>query len=293
MRPESSDPGVSRVIRFRQAITWACTISFLSILVIVWAWFPTNVARLLAVLALLPFLLPYAFIPFRLYSHNFRAGLSLAVAMGCSLLVPGIMLVRFALIWDRRWWMVGTFGLGVVTQSVLLVLAVRAYIPLPRARRGGTKLFASFIYGLFVFAYFCIAYSPVPGDIVTNESLAKRYLEHSAVTANLDAGEHEGLYPESVGSMGPNPNPKCPTASTDPVSTTAYIFEYRAFQSSSKSQDCGRFKAYTITAGPAVYRKTGLRSFRITNAGLEIHSTSENRPATDSDPVEYARHAPN
>ena len=287
-----SDPDALRVFRFRQALSWACAISFGSILVILSAWFPTDVIGLFVVLAFLPFLLPYAFIPFRLYS-NFRAGLNLAVAIGCSLLVPGIMLVRFALAWDRRWWIVGTFSLGVMMQLFLVSLAIKAYIFLPRVRGVRTELLASITYGLLVFAYFWILYSPVPGDIIMKEGAAKEYLEHSAVTADLDAWQHGGLYPESVGSMGPNPNLKCPTASADPVSPTDYIFEYRGIQPASKSQGCGRFKGYMMTARPAVYRKTGVRSFRITNAGLEIHFTSENRPATDSDPVEYARHAPN
>ena len=292
MSPETSDPDVPSIIRFRQALSLACAISFVSIVVTAWGWF-TDVGPLVVVLALLPFLLPYAFIPFRLYSHNLRAGLNLAIAMGCALLVPGIMLVRFALIWDRRWWIVGNLSLGLVMQVVLIFISIKAYIPLPRVRHGRTKLLASITYGLFVFAWFRFAYSPVPGRIVTNESAAKKYLEGSAVTADLDAWEHGGLYPESVGSMDPNPNPKCTTASKYSVGSTAYIFEYRGIQSLSKSQDCKRFRGYTITARPAVYRKTGVRSFRITNRGFAIHFTSENRPATDSDPFEHVRHDPN
>ena len=47
-----------------------------------------------------------------------------------------------------------------------------------------------------------------------------------------------------------------------------------------------------MTARPAVYRQTGIRSFFVRNRG-EIHFTSENRPANDSDPEDFVRHAPN
>lgn len=293
MRPESTDPGIPNLFRFRQALIWASAISFVSILVTVWAWCPTDVGRLLAVVALLPFLMPYAFIPFRLYGQNLRSGLNLAIAMGCALLVPGVMLVHFAALWDRRWWILGNLSVGLVMQLVLIAVSIKTYIPLPRVRYGRTKLLASFTYGLFVFAYFWIAYSPVPGRIASNEGVAKRYLEDSAVAADLDAFEHGGLYPESVGSMGPSPNPQCTTTSTYPAPSIDYIFEYRGIRPLPNSQDCNRFKGYTITARPAVYRKTGVRSFRITNGGLAIHFTAENRPATDTDSAEYVRHAPN
>jgi hypothetical protein len=32
--------------------------------------------------------------------------------MGSALLVPGIVLIRFALTWDRRWWLLGNLIFG-------------------------------------------------------------------------------------------------------------------------------------------------------------------------------------
>src|SRR5260370_37079616 len=132
MARETSEGTVPAAFRYRQALTWACAISFVSILLTFWAWFPKDQSRLLAVLALLPLLLPYAFIPWRLHSQRLRSGLNLAITMGGALFVPGIMLVRFALTWDRRWWILGTLILGLLMQLVLLVLAVKTYILLPR-----------------------------------------------------------------------------------------------------------------------------------------------------------------
>ena len=295
MARETSEGTVPAAFRYRQALTWACAISFVSILLTFWAWFPKDQSRLLAVLALLPLLLPYAFIPWRLHSQRLRSGLNLAITMGGALFVPGIMLVRFALTWDRRWWILGNLILGLLMQLVLLVLAVKTYILLPRLRHVRLRLLVSMAYGFLLFVLFWLFYSPVPVRITGNESAAMQYLEDSAVAAELDASKHGGLYAESVGSLGPNSNPECTVAPRlmNPVSTTGYLFEYRGIQPSSKSQGCTRFEGFTITARPAVYRQTGIRSFCMRNRNLGIHFTSENRPAKDSDPTDHVRHAPN
>jgi len=141
MAPEASEGTVPAVFRYRQVLTWACAISFVSILLTSWAW--SRESRLLAVTVLLPLLLPYAFIPLRLYSQRSRSGLSLAIAMGGALFVPGIMLVRFALTWDRRWWVVGSLLLASSMQLVLIVLASKTYISLPRLRHARLKFLVS------------------------------------------------------------------------------------------------------------------------------------------------------
>jgi len=295
MAQEASESTVPALFRYRPNLTWACAISSVSILLTFWAWFPKDESRLLAMLPLLLLLLPYAFISLRLYSQRFRSGLNLAISMGGALLVPGIMLVRFALTWDRRWWVVGNLILALLMQLVLIVLGVKTFIQLPPLRHARLKLLVSMAYGFFLFVLFWLFYSPVPARIAANESAAMKYLEDSAIAAELDAWEHEGLYAESVGSSGPNSNPECTVAPRlmNSVSTPGYLFEYRGIQPSSKSQGCTRFEGFTITARPAVYRRTGIRSFCIRNRPLAIHFTSENRPARDSDPTDHVRHAPN
>jgi hypothetical protein len=282
------------VPRYRAELTWACAISSISILLTFWTWFPKD-ERLLAVFPLLPLLLPYAFISLRLYSQGFRSGLNLAISMGSALLVPGIMLIRFALLWDRRWWLLGNLILAALMQLVLIVLAVKTYIHLPPLRHARRKLLVSLAYGFSLFVLFCLFFSPVPARITANESDAMRYLEDSASAVQLDAWEHANLYAGSVGSLGPYANPECTVASRvmDSVSTSGYVFEYRGIPPSSTSQGCTRFEGFSITARPAVYRRTGIRSFCITNRTPAIHFTSENRPARDSDPTDHVRHAPN
>ena len=109
MAPEASEGTVPAVFRYRQVLTWACAISFVSILLTSWAW--SRESRLLAVTVLLPLLLPYAFIPLRLYSGA-QERFESRYCNGRRLFVPGIMLVRFALTWDRRWWVVGSLLLA-------------------------------------------------------------------------------------------------------------------------------------------------------------------------------------
>ena len=217
---------VSSPISVPASLTWASAISFVSILLTFWAWFPKDGDRLLTVLPLLLLLLPYAFISLRLYSQRFRSGLNLAISMGGALLVPGIMLVRFALTWDRRWWVLGNLILALLMQLVLIVLAVKTYIHLPPLRHARLNLLISMAYGFLLFGLFWLFYSPVPVRISANESAAMKYLEDSASAAELDAWKHAGLYAEAVGSSGPNSNPECTVTpySMNYVGTTGLSF---------------------------------------------------------------------
>lgn len=196
---------------------------------------------------------------------------------------------------DRRWWVLGSLILALLMQLVLIVLAVKTYVHLPPLRHARRKLLFSMAYGFFLFVSFWLFYSPIPVRITASESYAMQSLEGSATSAELDAWEHAGLYAGSVGSSGPNTNPECAVAPRLMNSdNTGYLFEYRGIHPSSKSQGCTRFEGFTITARPAVYRQTGIRSFFVRDrTEMAIHFTSENRAANDSDPTDYVRHAPN
>ena len=281
-------------LHYRVVLAFASAVSLASIVITFLIWFPKE-DRALGALVLLPVFIPYVLIPFRLYSQRLRAGLNLAIAMGGALFVPGIMLLLYAVRWDRRWWLVGNLVLTLLMQLLLVVLAVKTYIPLPRLRHSRLKFLVSMAYGFFLFGLFWLFYRPVPLRIEENESDALRYLENSALSAELDAAGHGGLYVESIGGLAPNSHPECTLGPgwKNPVSEPGYVFEYRGIQPSRKSQDCTRFEGFTITARPAVYGQTGVRSFRIKNRDVEVHFTSENRPAMDSDPGTRRRHLPN
>lgn len=270
--------------RYREVLACASAVSFVSILLTFWVWFPKDESRLLGMLALLPVLLPYQFIPLRLYGQSLRSGLTLAITMGCALVVPGVYLVRFAITWDSRWWVLGNLIVALLMQLVLIVVGVRAYIDLPRLPRAGLKVLAGPAYGFLLFALFLWLRSPVPGYIRKNEHSAMKYLHTAAVAAFLDAEQHGRLYPEALGRLGPNSSRAC-TVELD-LPTDGYVLEYRGTQPSSTFQGCTRFEGYTMTARPVTFGKTGIRSFRIGTGNLSIHFTSENRPARATDPVD-------
>jgi hypothetical protein len=270
--------------RYREMLACASAASLVAVLLIFWAWFPKDESRLLGLLVLLPVFLPYAFIPLRLYGQRLRSGLTLAITMGCALVVPGIYLVRFAITWDSRWWVFGNLIVALLMQLVLIVVGVKAYIRFPRLPRADLKVLAGPAYGFSLFALFFSLYSPVPLYITKNEHSAMKYLETAAVVAFLDAEQHGRLYPEALGSLGPNSNRACTAGLNFPPN--GYVFEYCGAQPSSTFQGCTRFQGFTMSARPVTFGKTGIRSFCVDGRSLSIHFTSENRPARTTDPVD-------
>ncbi len=229
--------------RYRRVLAWASAISFVSILMTFWGWFPAGESRLFGLLLLLLVLLPYAFIPLCLYSQKLRSGLNLALAMGCASCIPGIYLVRFAFTGDRRLWILSNLILALSMQPILIVTAVKIHIYLPRLKHARLKLLVNLAYGFFLFVLFWLFYSAVPFQINKNEHSAMKYLAFSAVAAFEDAHEHEGLYPEAFGNLGPNSSPECTSAPhvIDHGNPTGYLFEYHGIQPTT-FQGCSRFK---------------------------------------------------
>src|SRR5262252_6418276 len=125
-------------LHYRVVLAFASAVSLASIVITFLIWFPKE-DRPLGALVLLPVFIPYVLIPLRLYRQRLRAGLNLAIAMGGALFVPGIMLLLYAVRWDRRWWLVGNLVLTLLMQLLLVVLAVKTYIPLPRLRHSRLK----------------------------------------------------------------------------------------------------------------------------------------------------------
>src|ERR1700751_3090962 len=147
---------------YPEVLAGASAVSFVSILITFYAWFPKDECYLLGVLALLPVCLPYAFIPLRLYGRRLRSGVTLAMTMVYVLVVPGIYLVRFAITWYNRWWVLGNLIVALLMQLVLCIGGVKAYMGLPRFPRTDMKGLAGPAYGFFLIALFLWGYSPVP-----------------------------------------------------------------------------------------------------------------------------------
>ena len=272
----------------RRILTWASIVTLVCILDVSWSWTPFG-EKLLGLFALLPLLLPYGFIPLRLHSRRLRSGLTLAFAMGCALLIPGIYLLRFALTWDKRWWILGNLILGLLMQPVLIVIAAKTFFSMPTVRHGRVQLLGNLAYGFLLFGSFWSLYSPVPGYIRDNEHFAMRYLSACAFSALLDAHKHGGLYPTGFANLAPSSKPRCmsngPWVINPTNPTQGYSWEYSGSTSSSTVDGCTRFKRFTMTARPVVFGRTGIRSFFV-DEHMDIHATSENRPATAIDPID-------
>ena len=83
--------------RGQRVVALSAALSLICIFCAFWIWLPSweHCSRLLGLVCILPFLLPYGFILLRLRTGKRKNALSLAIAMGCALFVPDIYLLRF------------------------------------------------------------------------------------------------------------------------------------------------------------------------------------------------------
>jgi hypothetical protein len=267
--------------------------------------------RFPGLVCILPFWLPYGFILLRLYGGRVKSGLALAVAMGCALIVPGILLVRFVIEWERSWWIQGNLTLALLMQPVLVIAGILTYRSIPHSAGESFKPWGSSAYGIVLFGLCWLLYTPVPRQIIDNELHAMGRLRE-ITNANLSYAEKfDGFYPESSSLQEPGEKVECDSnrlsylLRRNPVD--GYIFEYRSAISNTQVRGCKVAKSYTITARPIGFRKSGIRSFFVDQGKpgakqfevrfIHIHHTSEDRPATPDDPTEdvelfFTRYAP-
>ena len=269
--------------RGQRVVAVACSISLLCIFCAFWSWMPSW--KNYELLCILPFWMPYAYVLLRLYEGRVESGLALAAAMGCALFVPGVYLFRFVLEWQRSWWIETALALALLMQSVLVAAAIWTFRSMGYAPRDLFKMRGSLVYGIVLFGLFWLLYSPAPRLIIDNETGAERGLSFISFRALI--------FPEG--------NAVCDFDHLRELlpPTNGYIFEYRSVVSETPILGCKVVKGYFLTARPVVFRKTGIRSFLVDgrrstgDTGLYqsyyIHITSEDRPATLSDPVEELR----
>ena len=223
------------------------------------------------------------------------SGLALAAAMGFALFVPGIFLLRFVIEWQRSWWIGVNFALALLLQPLMVIAAVVALRSVRIGRRDWLKISGSLIYGILLFALFWLVYSPVPRQIIDNEIEAKDRLREISWNNALQyfAGDEKCNSDHLLYLLRPKPD-------------NSYNLAYRAVVSETSVRGCRVDTSYIITARPVGYHKTGIRSFLVDQSkqdqkwpqvhSIRMHFTSEDRPATLSDPAEdvelTARHAP-
>jgi len=270
----------------QRVVAVACSISLFCILCVFWSWMPSW--KNYELLCILPFWMPYAYLLLRLYEGRVESGLALAAAMGCAQFVPGVYLFRFVLEWQRSWWIETNLALALLMQPVLVAAAIWTFRSMGHAPRDLFKMRGSLVYGIVLFGLFWLLYSPAPRLIIDNETGAENGLSFISLRALMvvsPEGKAVCDFDHLRDLLGPP--------------TYGYIFEYRSVVSETPIPGCKVVKGYFLTARPVVFRKTGIRSFLVDGrrptgeAGLYpihyIHITSEDRPATVSDPVEELR----
>ena len=240
----------------------------------------------LAVLSIL--WLPYIFIPFRLRGNRIKSGLTLAIAMGSTLFVPGIVFLYYLHEWERSGWTQGIFLLGLLLQPILVAAALRAYRSLPSKAGDRRKATVSYAYGAFLFGLFWFEaiYGNFHGPIAYNEEQAMESMGRVYMTASQYATAHQGFFPDTPTDSAPDEKAECANDRPrmyDHDKNDGYIISYEAISADKLVAGYRVAASYIATARPVTYRKTGYRSFFVDKAHI-IRFTSENRAATDRDP---------
>lgn len=175
-------------------------------------------------------------------------------------------------------------------------------------RRDWQKISGNSVYGMLLFAIFWIVYSPVPRQVVDNETSAKYRLRDISWNNVLQYEKEFNL--SSEGSALPMGKAECEPGRLSYLLRSGpqngYKFTYLPVVSEASARGCTVDKTYTIAARPVAHRKTGIRSFLVDQSKadpksqhihfIHIHFTSQDRPATLSDPgedIELFAHRPN
>ena len=292
-----------------RAVAAASLISLVCIFCAIWSWMPSwrGFDRFPGLICILPFLMPYGFVLLRLYQGRIMSGMVLAGTMGCALFVPGVFLVRFVIEWQRSWWIGINLAVALLMQPVMVIATARALRYMQVPRRDWFKISGSLVYGTVVFALFWLSYSSVPRQIIANEAESEDRLREVSWNNALQYEKVFGFYPE--GSALPMDKVECDSDHLlyllRPNPRDGYNLAYRVVVSKTSVRGCVVDTRFIITARPVAYRKTGIRSFLADQSAqdlnwpqvhsIRIHFTSEDRPATLSDPaddVELFTHRP-
>jgi hypothetical protein len=279
----------SRVaVRWRRVVVLTCLVSTICLSAATWLRFSQSVEWFPTVLWLFPFWLPYVFVPFRLRGQRIKSGFSLAMAMGGALILPGVALIYYIHEWGENWWLQGTLFVALLVQPILAVAAFRGYKSLPQEPRDWRTLAVSGAYGCVVFAVFWIVAleGNFPSPATYNESQAMESMRSIYMAADVYAKDHNGAFPEDATAWGPAAKEECRAyyglTLASHQAEYGYVFDYHGGASVKRNQGCRVARSYTATARPAVFGKSGRRSFFVDQTHV-IRFTSENRAATAGD----------
>ena len=220
--------------------------------------------------------LPYAHVLWRLGGAKYKKGLALAVMTGLGGLVMLPAALWFAGPDSRDWGTPAGCVLLLLSQCLLVRLAITAYRRTNRVAGDGLTFVLSVIPPLIYFVLF------VPMFFVADMDLfPRRHPVSSDVSPLVDlrvtgmaevryAEKHEGSYSPTLEALKPFYQP----------GTNAYTFAYTAGPPGAD----GKIKTYTITASPINQGPVLCScSFFMDETGI-VRRTQKNRPATVHDP---------
>lgn len=296
--PSVSSPPVSTVtFRWLYRVRLLSLVSFSCILGIALGLGDGLVDLLLS----LPFWMPCLIIFLRLRGSALKAGLALAVAMGCTLFVAIAMVHSFADDWSVSGWIVNSLALATLVPLIMSAAAIRTYYTMTRERGDLSKLLRSSAYGsILLFSVWSSLPAAVWEKIPRHETIAARRLKAINSAASAYAKEFGGVYPKNLAALeAPRSGRKadCEAAGLLEMPSdnhSGYTFEYRSGPATEKiANNCFGAKTYTVIARPILFEKTGRNGF-YTDESQVIRYVSDNRPPTVSNPQLYdlAYHRP-
>lgn len=253
-------------------------------------WPPRSASLQDFVFLLLPMLLPYGHILWRLLTKAQKSGLALAVATGVGSVGVLVLVLQLGFVEGATGKVIASlFALTQVGLALTAVTTYRTMAKEPTDKRTLERGFAGFA------LYFVLFFLSISAQSLIAHS-RKASPEASAIaslrTINTAEAAYAGIYgtgySPSLSTLGPPPEGREPTALdaglVDPLlaigQKSGYTFTYAPGAVDSR----GRVMKYTVFARPVKFGETGKRSFYTDETGL-MRATGEDRPATVQDPA--------
>ena len=276
-------------VSIRLAVASASLASGVCIVTAGLLWLSEGPDRFAGLAILSAFWLPYLLIAFRVRGEEkIKSGLTLAVAMGSALFVPGLALIYYVHEWHESWWIQGTLVLALLLQPILVMAAIRAYKSLPAEPQDPSKAAVSGAYGVLLFGlfWFTALFGNFPSPTTYDESQAMESMRSVYMTAESYANAHSGFFPDASIDSATREKVECTNDRPRMYHHNeehGYIIDYQVVPAKKPVAGCRVAVSYTAAARPAHYGKTGRRSFFVDQTKV-IRFTSEDRAATAEDP---------
>ncbi|MBZ5515623.1 MAG: hypothetical protein LAN62_12440 [Acidobacteriia bacterium] len=239
---------------------------------------------------LIPVMLPYLHVLWRLRGKTLKKGLALAVVTGFLWVglawLPLVVVARevknaFALI----------LGFALL-QVIMAAGAIKTYYTLPREDGDHQILGRGFVV-FIAYVLICLIIMAWTIPDLTRSRFARTQASAVGVLRTVNVAEitfsqtYQTGFAPGLSALGPGPANSSPSRSAagliDSETVSGIRDGYKFTYSAGPPDGAGSIKAYTLIARPVEYGVTGCWSLRTDESGV-IHKTNDNRPATRQDP---------